>query len=43
VMDILTWLNKEWITIILITHDNHIATYAQKIIRIKDGEIETSS
>ena len=40
VMDILTWLNKEWKTIILITHDNHIATYAQKVIRIKDGEIE---
>lgn len=40
VMDILTALNKEWKTIILITHDNHIATYAQKVIRIKDGEIE---
>lgn len=40
VMNILTWLHKEWKTIVLITHDSSIASFAQKIVRIKDGILE---
>jgi ABC-type lipoprotein export system ATPase subunit len=40
VMNIIKWLNSEWKTVILITHDAHIATFANRIIKVKDGEIE---
>jgi len=39
IMSILTQLNKDGITIVLITHDDSVASYAQRIIRLKDGEI----
>jgi macrolide transport system ATP-binding/permease protein len=39
VLEILKQLNEEGHTIILITHDNHIASQANRIIEIKDGEI----
>jgi len=40
IMEILTKLHRdENKTIIVVTHDNDIARYAQKIINIKDGEI----
>ncbi len=39
VMKILTNLNKQGKTIILITHEVNIANNAKKIIKIKDGEI----
>lgn len=32
-------LNKEGHTIILITHENDIAAFAKRVIRLKDGEI----
>ena len=40
ILSILKRLNSEGKTIILITHDKNIAGNAQRIIRIKDGEIE---
>jgi putative ABC transport system ATP-binding protein len=41
IMQLLKELNeKENKTIILVTHEQDIAAYAQKIISIKDGEIE---
>lgn len=39
VMKILHELHEEGRTIILITHDNEIATEAQRVIRVQDGQI----
>ncbi|MDR1614824.1 MAG: MacB family efflux pump subunit [Campylobacteraceae bacterium] len=39
VMDIIKDLHKKGHTIILVTHDQNIASYANRIIEIKDGEI----
>lgn len=39
IMDFVTALNKEGHTIVLITHEDDIAKYARRIIRLKDGEI----
>lgn len=39
VMDILMQLNAQGHTIIVVTHDRHIADYAGRVIEIKDGEI----
>ncbi|HLD49336.1 MAG TPA: ABC transporter ATP-binding protein [archaeon] len=40
IIDLLVNLNKEGTTLVLITHDQNIAKYAEKIVRIKDGKIE---
>lgn len=39
IMDIFTNLNKEGKTIILVTHEEDVARYAQRIVKIKDGRI----
>lgn len=39
VMKILTELHEAGHTIIIVTHDMHIAGYAQRVIEIRDGEI----
>ena len=39
VMDILMRLNAEGHTVIVVTHDRHIAGFAGRVIEIKDGEI----
>lgn len=39
VMNILERLNKEGRTIILVTHDMHVALHANRIVTIRDGEI----
>ena len=39
-MQILTELNKKGMTIILVTHDNMIASYAKKLMYIHDGMIK---
>ncbi len=41
IMGILQELHKEGRTIILITHDNEIAAQAKRVIKIKDGHIES--
>ncbi len=43
IMQILTELNGEGRTVILITHDNEIAMRANRIIKIKDGKVEHDS
>lgn len=39
VMEILSGLHKEGKTIIMVTHEDYIADYAQRTIRMKDGKI----
>ena len=41
IMDILKGLHKEGRTVILITHDNEIAAQAKRVIKIRDGKIES--
>ncbi len=42
IMQMLTTLHKEGKTIIVVTHDLSLAKYAQRIVKIKDGQIEKS-
>ena len=32
-------LNREGKTVIVVTHDSHVASYAGRIIRIEDGKV----
>lgn len=41
VMDLLTRLNKEGATIVMVTHSQHDASYADRIINLFDGEVVT--
>jgi len=41
IMDIIKHLNSKKHTIVLITHENDIAAYAKRIVRLKDGLIES--
>ena len=38
-MKILNDLNSKGITIVLVTHENDIAKYGSRIIKMKDGKI----
>ena len=40
-MELLRHLNSELgISVIMVTHEDHVATYAKRIIRVMDGLIE---
>ncbi|MDO6747847.1 MacB family efflux pump subunit [Gilvimarinus sp. 1_MG-2023] len=39
VLDLLQTLNREGVTIILITHDRHIAEHAERVVSFKDGQL----
>ncbi|MBU4201886.1 MAG: ABC transporter ATP-binding protein [Candidatus Altiarchaeota archaeon] len=39
VMDMLTKLNKDGKTIVMVTHDNNLSKYADRIVNIMDGKI----
>lgn len=39
VLELIMQLNEQGNTIVLITHDNHIAEHAKRIVSIRDGEI----
>ena len=41
VMNLLTELNKEGTTIIMVTHSQHDASYAHRVIHLFDGQIVT--
>ena len=41
VMDLLTRLNKEGVTIVMVTHSQHDASYADRIINLFDGQVVT--
>lgn len=43
VLDMLTELNKEGNTIIMITHDKEIAAYAKRVVTVKDGMITSDT
>ena len=43
VIEMLSTLNKEGKTIIMVTHDSNLARHAQRIVQIKDGKIEKDS
>ena len=40
VMNLLTELNKEGTTIIMVTHDAFVASYSTKMLYMKDGKID---
>ncbi|MBU2101333.1 ABC transporter ATP-binding protein [Patescibacteria group bacterium] len=42
-MEIVANLNKEGKTIILVTHEEEIAEYAKRIIRVRDGKLESDT
>jgi len=39
VMSILQDLNRQGITVVLVTHDAHVARHAQRVVHIRDGQI----
>jgi putative ABC transport system ATP-binding protein len=41
IMGLLTDLHQRGSTIVMVTHEDEIATYAQRVIRFRDGKIET--
>ena len=43
IMDLLTNLNREGTTLILITHDLEVANIAPRKVTLKDGQIESDS
>jgi putative ABC transport system ATP-binding protein len=41
IMEMLTSLNNTGKTIIMVTHENDIAEWARRVIRLRDGHIES--
>ena len=43
ILQILKSMHEQGKTVILITHDNEIAAQAKRVIKIKDGKVESDS
>ena len=41
IMELLTRLNRDGKTIIMVTHENDIAAWARRVVRMRDGQVET--
>jgi putative ABC transport system ATP-binding protein len=41
IMQLLTDLNRAGKTIIMVTHENDIAAWARRVVRMRDGQVET--
>ena len=41
IMGLLTRLNETGKTIIMVTHENDIASWARRVVRLRDGHIES--
>ena len=41
IMTVMSELHTQGSTIVMVTHDDDIAAYAERIIRLRDGQIET--
>ena len=39
IMELLSQLNKEGMTIVMVTHSPDCADYAQRVIRVSDGKL----
>ncbi len=42
IMQLLESLNQSGVTVVIVTHDNNIARFAKRVIRVRDGEIEST-
>jgi ABC-type lipoprotein export system ATPase subunit len=42
IIELFHQLNEEGVTVMMITHDEHIAAHAKRLVRIADGRIQTS-
>jgi len=42
IMNLLTKLNQHGVTVVVVTHDQTIARFAKRIVRMRDGQIEES-
>jgi len=43
IMQLLTQLNRAGKTIIMVTHENDIAAWARRVVRMRDGQVETDT